>query len=101
MTHMSFCASEIHKAAKEMHENYDRDIIGKVALAVYRHHKSSHIVFELSEEGQEYFNDILDTLVSKFNLYCDMDKEFSESQQPLSDEQRADVRTKTAELIVY
>ena len=34
-----FYASEIRKAATEMREKYQNDIMGKVALVIYRHHK--------------------------------------------------------------
>ena len=34
-----FYASEIRKAATEMRQEYQSDIMGKVALAIYRHHK--------------------------------------------------------------
>ena len=32
-----FFASEIRKAASEMREEYQNDIMGKVAIAIYRH----------------------------------------------------------------
>ena len=84
-----------------MHEKYECDIVGKIALAVYRHHKSSAVTYELSEEAQEYFDTILDNLASQFNSHYDMEPDLTESQPVLSDEQRADidVRTKAAELI--
>ena len=36
-----FFASEIRKAASQMREEYQNDIMGKVAIAIYRHHKGS------------------------------------------------------------
>ena len=96
-----FYASDIRKAAKEMREQYDENIVGKVALAVFRHHKTSNITYELAEEAQVYFDGILDNLASQFNSHYDMGMEVTESQPDLSEEQRADidVRTKAAELI--
>ena len=96
-----FFASEIRKAAKEMREQYDKDIVGKVALAIFRHHKASQVIYELSDEAQQYFDGILDNLASQFNSHYDMEEDLTESQPVLNDEQRADidVRTKAAELI--
>ena len=96
-----FFASEIRQAAKEMREQYDSNIVGKVALAVFHHHKASQVIYELSTEAQDYFDTILDNLASQFNSHYDMEKDLTESQPVLSDEQRADidVRTKAAELI--
>ena len=34
-----FFASEIRKVASQMHEEYQNDIMGKVAITIYRHHK--------------------------------------------------------------
>lgn len=84
-----------------MSEKYDKDLIGKIALAVYRHHTSSSITYELGEEAQVYFDGIIDNLASQFNSHYDLDEELSESQPPLSSQQRADidVRTKAGELI--
>ena len=84
-----------------MREKYDAHIIGKVALSVFRHHKGSNIVYELSDEAQTYFDGILDNLASQFNSHYDMGMEITESQPDLNEEQRADidVRTKAAELI--
>ena len=99
--HFRFFASEIRKAAKEMREQYDKDIVGKVALAIFRHHKASQVIYELSDEAQQYFDGILDNLASQFNSHYDMEEEPTDSQPVLNDEQRADidVRTKAAELI--
>ena len=96
-----FFASEIRQAAKEMRKQYDSNIVGKVALAVFHHHKASQVIYELSTEAQDYFDTILDNLASQFNSHYDMENDLTESQPVLSDEQRADidVRTKAAELI--
>ena len=84
-----------------MRQQYDSNIVGKVALAVFHHHKASQVIYELSTEAQDYFDTILDNLASQFKSHYDMEKDLTESQPVLSDEQRADidVRTKTGELI--
>ena len=84
-----------------MSQEYDKDIVGKVALAVFCHHKSSQVIYELSQEAQDYFDGILDNLASQFNSHYDMEENLTESQPLMSDEQRADidVHTKAAELI--
>ena len=96
-----FFASEIRQATKEMRQQYHSNIVGKVALAVFHHHKALQVIYELSTEAQDYFDTILDNLASQFNSHYDMEKDLTESQPVLSDEQRADidVRTKAAELI--
>ena len=84
-----------------MCEKYEHDIVGKVALAVFQHHKSSAVTYELSGEAQEYFDTILTNLASQFNSHYDMEPDLTESQPVLSDGQRADIDvwTKAAELI--
>ena len=96
-----FFASEIREAAKEMKETYDKDLIGKIALSVYRHHNSSAVTYELGEEAQSYFDQILDNLASQFNSHYNLDDDITDSQPVLSSQQRADieVRTKAGELI--
>ena len=41
-----FFASEIRKAASQMHEEYQNDIMGKVAITIYRHHKGSPTTYK-------------------------------------------------------
>ena len=84
-----------------MRQQYDSNIVDKVALAVFRHHKALQVIYELSTEAQDYFDTILNNLASQFNSHYDMEKDISESQPVLSDEQRADIDvcTKAAELI--
>ena len=96
-----FYALETRKAAKEMRENYDKDIVGKVALAVFHYHKSSQVIYELSQEAQDYFDSILDNLASQFNSHYHMEDNVTELQPALNDEQQVDidVQTKAAELI--
>ena len=63
-----FFASEIRKAASQMCKEYQNDIMGKVAIAIYRHHKGSPTTYKLCQEAQEYFNGILDNLASNLIL---------------------------------
>ena len=68
-----FFTSEIHQATKEMRQQYDSNIVGKVALTVFHHHKASQVIYELSTEAQDYFDTILDNLASQFNSHYDME----------------------------
>ena len=99
--HFRFYASEIRKAAMEMHEKYKSDIMGKVALAIYRHHKGFPTTYKLCDEAQDYFDGILVNLASQFNSHYDTEESITESQTQLDAEQRAniDVHTKVGELI--
>ena len=96
-----FFASEIRKVASQMREEYQNDIMGKVAFTIYRHHKGSPNTYKLCEEAQEYFDGILDNLASQFNSHYDIEDSITESQTQLDEQQRADidVRTKAGELI--
>ena len=75
--------------------------MGKVAVAIYRHHKGSPTTYKLCEDTQDYFDGILDNLASQFNSHYDIEDSITESQTQLDEEQRADidVRTKAGELI--
>ena len=94
-------ASEIRKVASQMRKEYQNDIMGKVAIAIYRHHKGSPTTYKLCQEAQEYFDGILDNLASQFNSHYDIEDSITESQTQLDEQQRADidVRTKAGELI--
>ena len=84
-----------------MKETYDKDLIGKIALSVYRHHNSSAVTYELGQEAQQYFDKILDNLASQFNSHYNLDEDLTDSQPVLNLQQRADieVHTKAGELI--
>ena len=84
-----------------MSQKYDKDLIGKVTLSVYRHHNSSGVTYEFGEDNHEYFDKILDNLASQFNSHYNLEEDFSDSQPILSLQQRADidVHTKAGELI--
>ena len=99
--HFRFYASEIRKAATEMRQEYQSDIMGKVALAIYRHHKGCPTTYKLCDEAQDYFDGILDNLASQFNSHYDIEESITESQTQLDAEQRADIDvcTKAGELI--
>ena len=96
-----FYTSEIRKAAMEMRQEYQSDIMGKVALAIYRHHKGCPTTYKLCDGAQDYFDSILDNLASQFNSHYDIEDSITESQTQLDAEQRAniDVHTKAGELI--
>ena len=96
-----FFASEIRKVASQIRKEYQNDIKGKVAVAIYRHHKGSATTYKLCEDAQEYFDGILDNLASQFNSHYDIEDSITESQTQLDEQQRADidVRTKAGEQI--
>ena len=96
-----FFASEIRKAASEMREEYQDNLMGKVALAIYRHHKGCPTTYKLCQEAQDYFDGILDNLASQFNSHYDIEDSITEFQTQLDEQQRADidVRMKAGELI--
>ena len=75
--------------------------MGKVALAIYRHHKGCPTTYKLCDEAQDYFDGILDNLASQLYSHYDIEKSITESQTQLDAEQRVDidVRTKAGELI--
>ena len=84
-----------------MREEYQSNIMGKVALVIYRHHKGCPTTYKLCEEAQDYFDGILDNLASQFNSHYDIEDSITESQTQLDTEQRADidVQTKVGEVI--
>ena len=84
-----------------MQEEYQSDIMGKVALAIYRHHKGCPTTYKLCNEAQDYFDGILNNLASQFNSHYDIEETITESQTQLNAEQRADIDvcTKAGELI--
>ena len=96
-----FYASEIRKAATIMRQEYQSDIMGKVALAIYRHHKGCPTTYKLFDEAQDHFDSILDNLASQFNSHFDIEDSITESQTQLDVEQRTDIDvcTKAGELI--
>ena len=59
-----FYASEIRKAATDMRQEYQSDIIGKVTLVIYRHHEGCPTTYKLCDEAEDYFDGILDNLAS-------------------------------------
>ena len=84
-----------------MSRTFEKDLMGKIALAVYRHHASSSVTYEFGDNAQKYFDNIVDNLASQFNSHYNLDDELTDSQPLLSSQQRAeiDVRTKAGELI--
>ena len=56
------------KAARKFVESYDADLLGKVALAIFKHHKDVGICYALDCEAEEKFYDIVDKYNEQFNL---------------------------------
>ena len=46
-----FFAKEIRQAANEIRQEYDENVMGKVALSMFLYHNSSAVTYNLSEEA--------------------------------------------------
>ena len=57
-----FFAKDIRQAANEIRQEYDENVMGKVALSVFLRHNSSAVTYNLSEEAQAYFDTIIDSI---------------------------------------
>ena len=55
-------------AARKLEETFPEDILGKVALAIFTHHKDKNIVYKLDEEAEEVFKTIHNKFRSNFNM---------------------------------
>ena len=49
-------------------ETYDPDLMGKIALALYKHHRTNHILYQFDEEAESLFETIFDKYNAQFNL---------------------------------
>ena len=92
--HFRFYASEIRKAAMEMHEEYQSDIMVKW-LWPYIDTINDVQLHTNCDEAQDYFDGILDNLASQFNSHYDIEESITESQTQLDAEQRADIDVHT------
>ena len=48
------------KAANEMQEKYDKDLMGKIALSWYEHHKNQEIIYKLDTGAENLYKAIFD-----------------------------------------
>ena len=88
------------KAANEMQEKYDKDVMGKIALSLYEHHKNQEIIYTLDTDTENLYEAIFDKYNSQFNLKYSGECEIS-SQGTLDCEEKAEINvcTKAPELI--
>ena len=56
------------RAARKFAESYDTDLLGKIALGIFNHHKDVAICYALDCEAEEKFYDIVDKYNEQFNL---------------------------------
>ena len=88
------------KAANEIQEKYDKDLMGKIALSLYEHHKNQEIIYKLDTGTENLYEAIFDKYNSQFNLKYSSECEIS-SQGALDYKEKAEinVHTKAPELI--
>ena len=46
---------ENRNAATEMMEKYDPDLMGKIALALFKHHRTNQIIYKFNEEVESLY----------------------------------------------
>ena len=59
---------ENRDAAKEMMEKSDSELMGKVALALFKHHRNQQITYELDQDAESLYETIFDKYNAQFNL---------------------------------
>ena len=55
-------------AAIQMMERYDPDLMGKIALALFKHHRTNQIIYQFDEEAESLYETIFDKYNAQFNL---------------------------------
>lgn len=96
LLYFRYSTVENKQAYKKITSTYDDNIMGKVGLAIYEYHHGNHMIYELSPEAEEAYEDIVQKYNDQFNL-----KWMSSSQSDLDASERSEiaVRTKAPELI--
>ena len=86
---------ENKQAYRDMSKKYDPDLLGKIALGIYDYHYGKKIVYQLSDEAEEVYEEIVEKYNEQFNM------KWASSQQNLDalDKAEISVRTKAPELI--
>ena len=59
---------ENRDAAIQMMEKYDPDLMGKIALALFKHHRTNQITYQYDEEAESLYKTIFDKYNAQFNL---------------------------------
>lgn len=65
---LRYSFSENKKAAKVLMEDYEDDILGKIALELYRFHRTADMVYSLDADAEELFEDMFDKYNGQFNM---------------------------------
>ena len=60
--------SENKHAAREMMQKYNHNIMGKIALALFKHHRSKEIVYTFDEDAESLYENIFGKYNAQFNL---------------------------------
>ena len=84
---------ENRQAYKELRENYDDNILGQVALAIYKYHHKKPTTYVLNEKAQDTFDEINDKYNAQFNL------KWSSSQLDATEKSEIPTRSKAPQLI--
>lgn len=63
-----FSFKENKEASKQLKETYPSDLVGKIALAIYNHHKDTKIIYELDSESEDIYEHITEKYNGQFNL---------------------------------
>ena len=68
-----------------MNETYDKDLIGKVCLALFKIHHEKAICYKLNDEAEDHrYEEIFDKYNGQFNL------KYSGSSEPCSSQSQLD-----------
>ena len=59
---------ENKEAAKKLRQLYDVSLMGKVMREIYLHHLDKDVLYELSEEAEETYEEICEKYNDQFNL---------------------------------
>ena len=59
---------ENRDVANEMMEKHNPDLMGKVALALFKHHRNQQITYQLDQDAESLYETIFDKYNAQFNL---------------------------------
>lgn len=63
-----YTLAECKKARDSKDDTYDKDIMNRVALAIYEHHYDANICYELDEEAEALYEEIFDRYNRQYNM---------------------------------
>ena len=59
---------ENRDAAAQLIEKYDQELMEKIALALFKHHRSQQIIYQFDEDAESLYKTIFDKYNAQFNL---------------------------------